>query len=150
YEARWRIGDLPPRNFAQPQWRGEPIERKTILLHAEQGFGDAIQFLRYVPRVLARGAKVMLEVQRPLLRLATGIPGVTVIARGDPLPAFDTHCPLLSLPLAFGTTLESIPAAMPYLTVAPERAAHWRTRLAGGPGLKVGLAWAGSAVHRND
>ena len=149
YEARWRIGDLPPRNFAQPQWRGEAIEGKTILLHAEQGFGDAIQFLRYVPRVLARGARVVLEVARPLLPLASRISGIAVVARGDPLPAFDTHCPLLSLPLAFATTLESIPTATPYLTVAPERAAHWRTRV-GGPGLKVGLAWAGSAVHRND
>src|SRR5205823_3919467 len=83
------------------QWRGEPLEGKTILLHAEQGFGDVIQFLRYVPRVLARGAKiVVLEVARPLLPLARRIRGITVVARGDPLPAFDTHCPLLSLPRA--------------------------------------------------
>ena len=150
YEARWRIGDLPPRGFAQPQWRGEPIERKTILLHAEQGFGDAIQFLRYVPRVLARGARVVLEVPRPLLPLASRIVGITAVARGDPLPAFDVHCPLLSLPLAFGTTLEIIPAGGAYLTVAPERAAHWRTRIMAERGFKVGLAWAGSAVHRND
>jgi predicted O-linked N-acetylglucosamine transferase (SPINDLY family) len=154
YEARWRLEDLPPRSFAQPQWRGEPLEGKTILLHAEQGFGDTIQFLRYVPRAVARGARVVVEVQRPLVPLARRISGVTVVARGDPLPAFELHCPLLSLPLAFGTTLDTIPAATPYLTVDPERAAQWRARIAGEGGLevglKVGLAWAGSAVHRND
>jgi predicted O-linked N-acetylglucosamine transferase (SPINDLY family)/ADP-heptose:LPS heptosyltransferase len=150
YEARWRIGDLPPRNFAQPQWRGEPLGGRTILLHAEQGFGDAIQFLRYLPRVVARGGKVVLELQRPLVPLARAIAGTTVVARGETLPAFDLHCPLLSLPLAFGTTPATIPAAIPYVAVAPERAAHWLARLAREAGLRVGLAWAGNAVHRND
>ncbi|HEY2134649.1 MAG TPA: tetratricopeptide repeat protein [Xanthobacteraceae bacterium] len=150
YEARWRIGDLPPRDFAQPQWRGEPLGGRTILLHAEQGYGDAIQFLRYVPQVIARGGKVVVEIQQPLVGLAARIPGIAVVARGEPLPGFDVHCPLLSLPLAFGTTLDSIPAAMPYLSAAPDRATAWRARIGGAPGLKVGLAWAGSAVHRND
>ncbi|HXW23219.1 MAG TPA: tetratricopeptide repeat protein, partial [Xanthobacteraceae bacterium] len=149
YEARWKIGDLPPRNFAQSQWRGEPLAGKTILLHAEQGLGDSIQFLRYVPLVAARGGKVVLEIQKPLLPLAR-IPGVTVIARGEALPAFDLHCPLLSLPLAFGTTLDTVPAATPYLTPPPDRLAPWAARIGSGPGLKVGIAWAGSPVHRND
>jgi predicted O-linked N-acetylglucosamine transferase (SPINDLY family)/ADP-heptose:LPS heptosyltransferase len=148
YEARWRIGDLPPRDFTEPQWRGEPLAGRTILLHAEQGFGDAIQFLRYVPQVAARGGAVIVEIQKPLVPLAARIPGITVVARGDPLPAFDLQCPLLSLPLAFATTLDSIPAQIPYLVAPPERVAHWRSRLGGG--FKVGIAWAGSPVHRND
>jgi tetratricopeptide (TPR) repeat protein len=151
YEARWRIGDLPPRGFVQPQWRGEPAAGKIILLHAEQGFGDTIQFLRYVPLVAARGLKIILEIQKPLLPLAAGLgAGATIVARGERLPAFDLHCPLLSLPLAFGTTLGTIPATTPYLSAAPERIADWRRRLATGPGLKIGIAWAGSPVHRND
>ena len=148
YEARWRIGDLPPRDFTQPQWRGEPLAGKTILLHAEQGFGDTIQFLRYVPQVAARGGSVIVEIQKPLVPLAARIPGVTVVAGGEALPAFDLQCPLLSLPLAFGTTLDTIPAETPYLSVAPERLAQWRSRL--GNGFKIGIAWAGSPVHRND
>jgi len=150
YEARWRLDELPPRKFVQPQWRGEPLDGRTILLHAEQGFGDAIQFLRYVPRVVARGGKVVLEVQPPLVPLARRISGITVIARGEPLPAFDLHCPLLSLPLAFGTTLDTIPSGTPYLTVAPDRIAHWQARIGTAPGRKIGFVWAGSAVHRND
>jgi len=150
YEARWRIGDLPPREFAQPQWRGEPLAGRTILLHAEQGFGDTIQFLRYVPQVVARGGKVVLEIQKPLLPLVPRVERIALVARGDALPAFDLQCPLLSLPLAFGTTLESIPAATSYLKPAPARVAHWRGRLGAAPGLKVGIAWAGSPVHRND
>ena len=154
YEARWQIGDLPPRKFAQPQWRGEPLDGRTVLLHAEQGFGDTIQFLRYAPLVAGRGGKAIVEVQGPLRPLAARIPGVTVLARGEALPAFDLHCPLLSLPLAFGTTLDSIPAQMPYLSAAPERVAHWAERiraLCGSPsGRKVGIVWAGSPVHRND
>ncbi len=158
YEARWRIGDLPPRDFAQPQWRGEPLDGKTVLLHAEQGFGDTIQFLRYAPLVAARGGKVIVEVQKPLLSLAARIPGLTAVTRGEPLPAFDLHCPLLSLPLAFSTTLESIPDPTPYLAPAPERRAHWSARINAQTGLnagvaaplKVGIAWAGNPVHRSD
>ena len=150
YEARWRIGDLPPRNFAEPQWRGEPLADKTILLHAEQGFGDAIQFLRYVPLVVARGGKVVVEVRKPLIPLVARIPGIEIVGRGERLPEFDVQCPLMSLPLAFGTTLDTIPETTPYLTVAPERAAYWRGRIDVAPGLKIGLAWAGNAIHRND
>jgi predicted O-linked N-acetylglucosamine transferase (SPINDLY family)/ADP-heptose:LPS heptosyltransferase len=150
YEARWNIGDLPPRNFPQPQWRGEPLAGKTILLHAEQGFGDTIQFLRYLPLVAERGGKVVLEIQKPLFPLVARSAGVEVIARGDPLPPFDVHCPLLSLPLAFATTLQNVPASMPYLSASANRIAHWRTRLGSEGGLKVGIAWAGSPVHRHD
>jgi tetratricopeptide (TPR) repeat protein len=150
YEARWRIGDLPPRDFAQSQWGGEPLAGRTILLHAEQGFGDSIQFLRYVPLVVARGGKVIVEIQKPLMPLAARMAGIDLIARDEALPPFDLHCPLLSLPLAFATTLETIPATAPYLSSAPERRVHWRARIGGDPGLKVGIAWAGSPMHRND
>src|ERR1043166_3919969 len=150
YEARWNLGDLKPREFKQRQWRGEPLDGKTILLHAEQGLGDTIQFLRYLPLVAARGGNIILEIQKPLIPLVTPAAGITIIARGDPLPPFDLHCPLLSLPLAFATTLQNIPAAMPYLAAAADRVAHWRARIGGESGLKVGIAWAGSPVHRND
>src|SRR6185312_807735 len=94
--------------------------------------------------------KVVLEVRRPLIPLAARIPGIEVVARGERLPAFDVQCPLMSLPLAFGTTLDTLPATTPYLAPAPERAAYWRNRLDVAPGLKVGLTWAGSPIHRND
>jgi tetratricopeptide (TPR) repeat protein len=150
YEARWKLDDLTARNFTAPQWRGEPLDGKTILLHAEQGFGDTIQFLRYLPLVAARGGKIILEIQKPLVPLVTPSAGVTIVARGDPLPPFDLHCPLLSLPLAFATMLQNIPAAMPYLAASAARVAHWRARIGSEPGLKVGIAWAGSPIHRND
>jgi len=150
YEARWRIGDLPPRHFSQPQWRGEPLAGRTILLYAEQGFGDAIQFLRYVPLVIARGGQVVLEVHAPLVPLAARIPGIKLVARGESLPAFDLQCALLSLPLAFGTKLDGIPANVPYLSPMPERVDHWAARIGQVPGVKVGIAWAGRSTHRND
>jgi len=150
YEARWRVGDLPPRNFSEPQWRGQPLAGKTILLYSEQGIGDAIQFLRYVPLVVARGARVVLEIHGQLMPLAARIPGINLIARGEPLPAFELQCPLLSLPLAFGTTLDTIPADIPYLSPPPERTEYWAARIGAVPGLKVGIVWAGRSTHRND
>lgn len=150
YEARWHTGDLPSRGFAQPQWRGEPLSGKAILLHAEQGFGDSIQFLRYVSLVVARGGNVIVEIQKPLTPLAARIAGIKVVARGEPLPPFDVHCSLLSLPIAFGTTLETIPAKTPYLSPPPERIAHWRARIGAAPAFKVGIAWAGNAMQLND
>ncbi|MGR0188454.1 tetratricopeptide repeat protein [Azospirillum aestuarii] len=152
YEARWGVADFPtrPRGLPQPLWSGEDIAGRTILLHEEQGRGDAIQFVRYAPLVAARGARVLLEVGADLLPLFRGLPGVErVFARGEPLPAFDWQCPLLSLPRAFGTRLETIPAAVPYLTADPARAAAWRERLAG-DGLKVGLVWAGNPQFAGD
>jgi tetratricopeptide (TPR) repeat protein len=153
----WRFKDkevaLPPRDFAQPIWRGDALLGRTILLHAEQGFGDTIQFVRYAPMVAARGAKVVLEVQRPLHSLIDGMAGVSAtVCRGDSLPAFDLHCPLVSLPLAFATTLETMPAAVPYLGAPADRVAAWQTRLPSRePGKpRIGLAWAGNPRHKND
>ena len=146
YEWRWQTTQLleRARNFLAPLWDGEAIGDRTILLHAEQGFGDTLQFCRYVP-LIARGARIILEVQAPLVRLLSRLPGnIEIVAHGDRLPPFDLHCPLLSLPRAFGTTLDTIPAATPYLAADPALAANWHQRLSGLGGLRVGLVWAGS------
>jgi hypothetical protein len=151
-EHEWRLKAHPElqRAFAQPLWLGEvPLDGKTILLHAEQGLGDTLQFCRYAPLVAARGGRVVLEVQKPLVDLMRDLPGVAaVVARGEPLPDFDLHCPLLSLPLAFGTRLDTIPAQMPYLGAPAERAAGWEARLTKRP--RIGLVWSGNAGHKRD
>ena len=153
YEARYRTSEGLPlsRNFPQPQWRGEPIHDRTILLHAEQGFGDAIQFARYAPLVAERGAKVILEVHPGLATTLRTLPGVSqLIERGVPLPPFDLHCPLVSLPLAFGTELDSIPASIPYVAADPARVFAWRNRIGPRRVMRIGVAWSGNAVHRED
>ena len=154
FEWRWRVPDFAPwrRDFAQPLWLGDaPLAGRTILLHAEQGFGDAIQFVRYAPLVAARGAKVVLEVPPPLTALCSSLAGVSsVVGRGEQLPEFDCHCPLLSLPLAFGTRLESIPAAVAYLSPSPDRVIKWKQRLSGTPVRRVGIAWAGNPNFKGD
>jgi tetratricopeptide (TPR) repeat protein len=154
YEARWDVGLLASqrRNFSVPLWCGdEALAGKTILLHAEQGSGDTIQFARYAPLVAKRGTKkVILEVQHELKPLLSDIAGVDmVIARGAPLPEFDLHCPLLSLPLAFATDHATTPANIPYLTPPDEKIAVWRDRLPKGRPL-IGLTWSGGLWHDND
>ncbi len=154
YEARWSVGLLASqrRNFTAPQWSGrEALHGKTIVLHAEQGFGDTIQFVRYAALVAERGAaKVVVEVQRELVPLLACVAGATtVLARGEPLPALDLHCPLLSLPLAFATELGTIPAPVPYLAPPQARVAAWRDRLPRRRPL-LGLAWSGDRHHDND
>ena len=124
---------------------------RTILLHAEQGFGDIIQFIRYLPMVVAKGGKVVLEIPDDLKPLIGRIDGVAaIVRRGDALPPFDVHCPLMSLPLAFGTTLDTIPAPVPYLHPPAERVSAWRIRLAGTKAPRVGLVWSGKPTHKND
>ncbi len=154
YEWRWRKADWAgrERNFSAPLWRGdEGIAGKTILLHAEQGFGDTIQFVRYAPLVAARGATVVLECQPQLKSLLHRLDGVAqVIAAGETLPRFDLHCPLLSLALAFKTELATIPSGVPYIRPQAERAAKWRDRLPSNGGPRVGICWAGSSAHLND
>jgi tetratricopeptide (TPR) repeat protein len=147
YEARWRVPalNLAPRAADRPQWRGrEDLAGRTVLLHAEQGFGDAIQFVRYAREVAARGARVIVAGAAALQPLFAQAEGVTqaVVPGVEPLPAFDFHAPLMSLPLAFGTTLATIPPA-PYLTAAPAAVRQWQARL-DGPGLRVGLVWSGN------
>jgi tetratricopeptide (TPR) repeat protein len=153
YEARFHSlsGSRYRRDFPQPQWRGEPLAGRTILLHAEQGAGDTFQFVRYVPLVAALGASVVLEVYPGFRPAMSGLAGVaTVIERGEALPDFDLHCPLLSLPLAFGTGLDSIPADLPYLAPLPERVAAWRMRLGPRRGRRVGVVFSGNPVHPDD
>jgi tetratricopeptide (TPR) repeat protein len=153
YEWRWRQGDAAKarRRFPQPQWSGEPLAGKTLLLHAEQGLGDTIQLVRYVPLLAAQGARVIVEVQPALQSLLTGFEGAAqVIAFGESLPPFDLYCPMLSLPAAFGTEIETIPAKIPYLTADEERIAEWRGRLPARTGLRVGLVWSGNPTHQND
>jgi len=149
YEWRWKLKRAEPRNFKQPLWDGGALKGKTILIHAEQGFGDMIHFARYIPMVKAKGGNVVVEVAQPLARLFSTIPGVgQVVNQGAQLPRFDVYAPMMSLARILGTTLETIPANVPYLK-APE--AH-------GPQLpatmsrarKVGIVWAGRATHQND
>ena len=152
YEWRWKTGSFANqrRAFRQPLWLGgEPLSGKTILLHAEQGFGDTIQFIRYARLVAGLGARVICEVQPELVPLLSQLEGVEIVARGDALPAFDLHCPLLSLPLAFGTDAASIPAGIPYLGAPAARVARWRERL-GQVAPRAGFVWSGSAAHKND
>ena len=150
YEWRWEHPEFKPnkRNLTQPLWLGkEPLVKKTVLLHAEQGFGDALQFCRYAPMVAARGAPVLLEVQSALKPLLTGLQGVQrVIAKGEALPPFDYHCPLLTLPLAFGTTIDTVPASGPYVRSEPGLVRHWEERLGEHRRPRIGLAWSATAL----
>lgn len=152
-DFEWRLRDPQSgaynagRRFAQPPWRGNSsLEGKTVLLYAEQGLGDALQFCRYATLVARRGARVILEVPRPLQRLLAGLDGVAgVVLRGDPLPEFDEHCSLLSLPHAFKTSLETVPSGIPYLHADPEAVRSWGARLDQHPSLKVGVVWSGGS-----
>jgi tetratricopeptide (TPR) repeat protein len=152
YEWRWKIGAAAriTQDFLKPQWQGDgTIAGKTILLHSEQGLGDTIQFCRYVPLVAERGAQVILEVQSPLKRLTANLSGVTqVIAKGEPRPAYDFHCPLLSLPLAFGTRLDTIPPSR--LHAPTEGLIGWTELSDAGNRPRIGLAWSGNASHKRD
>jgi tetratricopeptide (TPR) repeat protein len=154
YEARWEVGLLASqrRNFTAPLWLGQgSLAGKTILLHAEQGSGDTIQFVRYAPLLAARGAnEVIVEVQRELASLVSGIEGISaVIGRGEALPPFDLHCPLLSLPLAFATELATVPADVPYIMPPGAEVRRWRERLPRRHPL-IGLVWSGDRFHDND
>lgn len=143
FEWRWQAKfALMRRELRGLPWLGDPrIEGKTILVHAEGGFGDSLQFCRYVPMLAAR-AKVILDVPRPLLRLLSGLEGVSrIIAHDEPTPPHDAWVPMMSLPLAFRTTVATIPAATPYLRADGD---IWRRRLAAFPGRKIGLVWAGA------
>ena len=151
YEWRWKQDAKKPhlRGFSQPLWDGGDIGDRVLLLHAEQGLGDTLQFCRFVPAIAA-GRRVVLEVQRPLVALLTGLPGLeSIVARGDPLPPFDLHCPLLSLPRVLGTTLDTIPQQA-YLRADPQRVAAWRGRVGQLDGLRVGLVWAGNQTMSGD
>jgi tetratricopeptide (TPR) repeat protein len=164
YEARWRFREVhrAPRAFAQPRWQGEALEGRRILVHAEQGLGDSIQFCRYATLVVARGGYPILQVQEPVERLLRSLAVVRgaqaeTALLGGPLPEFDLECPLMSLPAVFETTPDTVPWAGAYLGAAPKLVAEKRVLfpdvrpgLAGRRPLRVGLAWAGNPGYKAD
>lgn len=158
YEARWRFREVHPfpRIFQCPRWHGEPLEGRRILLYAEQGLGDAIQFCRYAPLVAASGAQVILQVHPPLVRLMHSLAAaqaghISVVALGEEPPDFVLECPLMSLPAVFGTTLETVPWSGPYLGPSPEQRISRRPGSPDHPGaLRVGIAWAGNPRYKAD
>lgn len=154
YEWRSQFKDFPKpaRVFTQRQWDGSDLVGRTIMLQTEQGFGDTFQFMRYVPLVAARGGRVLVACHQEMRQVLEGAEGVAGwVGEGEALPAFDVYCPLLSLPLAFGTALASIPATVPYLRADEGKIAHWGRKLGGDKRcLRVGLVWAGRAAHEND
>ena len=144
YEWRWKTLHVAPRRLAVPRWQGEDLGGKTILLHGEQGLGDALQFMRFVPVVKALGANVVLEVDRSLVRLAGTLAAAdAIIAAGDEIPRVDCCCPLMSLPGMFKTDASNMPSRVPYLRADPASAKTWKERLANHSQLRVGLCWAG-------
>ena len=153
-EWRWQTAQFKEakRDFQQPLWLGkQDLRNKTILLHAEQGLGDTIQFCRYAKLLAAQGATVLLEVQPELKSVLADLAGVSrVLKKGERLPEFDYHCPLLSLPLAFNTELDSIPADTYYLRSDPDRVNIWQARLGEKTSPRIGLVWSGNKVFGND
>ncbi|BAM91990.1 putative TPR domain protein [Bradyrhizobium oligotrophicum S58] len=153
-EARWNLPSSYPR-FQQPMWQGEDdIAGKTIIIAADEGLGDTIQFARYVPMVAALGARVILAVQKSLLSLLSNTPGISQcirISEATDLAAVDFHCPIMSLPFAFRTVLGTIPAPVSYLPAPnPERIQFWEERLGAHEKLRVGLVWSGNPNHLDD
>ncbi len=153
YEWRWRTERAPKvRRVDAPLWLGDQtLQGKTILLVAEQGFGDTIHFIRYAPMLAALGATVILDAPPPLRDVVASVAGVAaVLGPSEPTPRVDYYCPLLSLPRAFQTEVATIPASVPYIRPSQERLAKWRDRLPQNGRLRIGLSWAGSKGHSND
>ena len=155
-EFEWRLrndeGEGYQRTFKEPRWFGqESLAGKTILLHSEQGLGDTIQFCRYAKLVADLGARVILEIQKPLAKLFANLDGVAMlVTRGSVLPPFQFHCPLMSLPLAFRTRLNTIPASGGYLKADAGKIEVWRARLGIRTKPRVGLVWSGNPVQKNN
>ena len=155
YEWRWKLPDFAAlgqlrENFAQPEWTGESLQGKTILIHTEQGLGDIIQFARYLPLLARKAANVIVAAHAPMRRLLSTIEGITVVSIMEPLPEFDLHCALMSLPLAFATKPDTIPAPIPYLHANPDAKTHWAERLGTSNKLRVGIVWAGNPAVVRD
>lgn len=154
YEWRWKTAQMADgqRGFAQPAWEpGDRLQGKTLLLHAEQGLGDTLQFCRYAAVAAAQGARVVLEVQPALVNLLQGLSGVAeLVARGSALPDFDLQCPLLSAPRAAQTTLDTIPAERAYLRPKPDYVQKWQAAVGAPHARRIGVAWSGRPEHKND
>jgi tetratricopeptide (TPR) repeat protein len=151
YEWRWRTREFTPRPFHQPRWDGGPLDGKVILLHAEQGLGDTLQFIRYAPLVKESGAKVVVECQSSLVDVLAQTPGIdTLLAEGTSLPPFDVYAPLLSLPAIFETDVASIPVDVPYVFADAARVERWRDEIEAATGFKIGIAWKGRPTHQRD
>ena len=148
YEWRWKTQFFKRwvRDFSALRWQGqESLHGKTLLLHAEQGFGDTLQFCRYAVAAAAQGAAVVMEVQAPLKRLLATMPGVQLmVSAGEPLPPYDYHCPLLSMPGVMAKLSHDIPAAVPYIQPDPALVAAWRARIKGNQLPRIGLVWSGN------
>ncbi len=150
WEWRWRCPAMPPHGMAAAQWRGETAPGHTVLVHDEAGFGDTLQFLRFLPLVAERGVRIALRVQAPLRRLVhRSFPNIidTLFCDGATVPPHDLQCPMMSLPYALGTRVEDLPGPVPYLSADTQKVGTWHTRLCGAAGtgsLRVGLVWAGA------
>jgi tetratricopeptide (TPR) repeat protein len=152
YEWRWRLKESSPRPFDPPVWDGSPLSGRTILLHAERGLGDTIQFIRYAAVVKRLdGGTVIVECPKSMVVLLAGCPGIDrLVAAGSELPPFDVHAPLLSLPRILNTTLATVPADIPYLRANAKLVDMWQGQLARYPGFKVGIAWQGNPRYARD
>ena len=151
YEWRWATEQYTPRPFHQPLWDGRPLNGQTILIHAEQGFGDTLQFIRYARLIKGRRGVVIAECQRPLARLLESCRDIDrLVALGDDLPTFDVHAPLLSLPRIFKTSLDTVPAEVPYIFAEEALVRRWRAKLARLDGVKIGISWQGSPEYSAD
>ena len=153
FEARWHRPEAKfmPRLFSKPVWRGEDLKNRTILLHAEEGFGDNLQMVRYAPLLEQRGAEVVIQSHPALLRLFQSLPSsIQVISSEDTQPAFDFHAPMLSLPIGFRTTPETVPSLIPYLTATPMDIHRWSKIIPPRDGKRIGLAWSGRPSHERD
>ena len=151
YEWRWRCKEFLPPSCPQPSWNGSCIQGRTILLLAEQGLGDTLQFVRYAPLVQQQGARVMVQCRAPVVRLLQTCTGIDrLVPTGTAPPPFDVQASLLSLPGIMGTTLRTIPARVPYLFADPDLRAGWKEQLRAASGFRVGIVWQGNPEHKRD
>ena len=151
YEWRWQCKEADPPACPRPWWDGSPLDGRTILLFAEQGLGDTLQFVRYAPLVARLGGRVWVLCTPALVDLLAGCAGIErVIPNDRPIPPADVHVPLMSLPAVLGTTLATVPADIPYIRTNDESRRHWQQQLAGHSAFKIGIAWQGNPRHPED
>lgn len=148
YEWRWKAYNEEPKKFAQPTWQGQDLKGKIILLHAEQGLGDSFQFIRYAKIMKSKGASIIFQVQNPLKKILSLCPYLDkVIAIGEPIPSFDYHLPLMSCPLIFDTTIDTVPHEIPYLYADSSLTEQWRQKLGADTKFKIGICWQGNSNY---